>query len=102
MQHAFGKSGLSYDLWTFCGGVPRFHVEASHGGKVWTIQCFEDEDKTTRCNLRIAPVSFFFWGSLLRCGDVEPNPGPPMRQTRLGNASATARTTDNSQTDDDT
>ena len=59
MHHAFGKSGLSYDLWTFCGGVPRFHVEASHGGKVWTIQCFEDEDKTTRCNLRIAPVSFF-------------------------------------------
>ena len=61
MHHAFGKSGLSYDLWTFCGGVPRFHVEASHGGKVLTIQCFEDEDKTTRCNLRIAPVSFFFF-----------------------------------------
>ena len=59
MYHAFGK--LSYDLWTFCRGVPRFHVEVSHGGKVWTIQRFEDEDKTTRCNLRITPVSFFFW-----------------------------------------
>ena len=47
-------------------------------------------------------LSLFLWGNLLQCGDVEPNSGPPMRQTRLGSASTAARTRDNSQTDDDT
>ena len=86
MYHGFGKSGLSYDLWTFCGGVPRFHVEASHGGKVWTIQCFEDEDKLHGVTLRLflSPFFFFFWGSLLQCGDVEPTSGPRSNKQGYG------------------
>ena len=47
------------------------------------------------------PLTYFFWGSfLLRCGDVESNPGPnppqtreSMKQTRLTSAGSSGRRT---------